>query len=151
MTTDTPSTAAPATDPLAQKQHYLDLLAIFHYVVAGLAAFFSLFAVMYVVLGGVMLFNPEAMADGGNAPPAFIGCFILGLGLVGLLAAWVYAGCLVYAGRCLAKRRRFTFCLVMAAVSCMFTPFGTVLGILTIILLVQPEVRALFANGVAKA
>jgi len=36
------------------------------------------------------------------------------------------------------------FCLVMAGVECIFTPFGTVLGVLTIIVLVRPSVKELF-------
>jgi hypothetical protein len=32
----------------------------------------------------------------------------------------------------------------MAGVACLFMPFGTVLGIFTIIVLVRPQVKALF-------
>jgi hypothetical protein len=36
----------------------------------------------------------------------------------------------------------------MAAVACIFVPFGTVLGVLTIIVLTRPSVRALFDDDV---
>jgi hypothetical protein len=43
-------------------------------------------------------------------------------------------------------------CLVSAGISCTFSPFGTVLGIFTIILLMQTGVREmLFARGEAAA
>jgi hypothetical protein len=41
--------------------------------------------------------------------------------------------------------------MVMAVVSCLFTPLGTALGILTLILLAQPEVKALFAGKAVTA
>jgi len=36
------------------------------------------------------------------------------------------------------------FCLVMAGAECLFMPFGTVLGVFTIILLLQEPVKQLF-------
>lgn len=136
MTTATPD----LDDRLTQHAKHLDLLGVFHYVVAGLALLFSLFGLIYVALGGVMLFNPGAM-DSGDPPPAFVGCMILAIGLGWVLAALAYAAFTAYAGRCLQKRRRYTLCLVSAAISCTFTPFGTVLGIFTILVLVQQGVR----------
>ena len=50
-----------------------------------------------------------------------------------------------YAGRCLAQRRRHTLCLVVAGISCMMMPFGTVLGVFTLIVLLRPQVKAAFA------
>jgi hypothetical protein len=34
--------------------------------------------------------------------------------------------------------------LVIAAVECIFFPFGTVLGVLTIIVLMRPSIKSLF-------
>lgn len=125
-----------------QQKSYLDLLAVAHYVVGGLAALLSCFALIYLVLGGFMMARPQAF--GPDEPPAFVGCLIFGIGAGLLLLGWIYAGATLFAGRCLQRRRHYVFVLVMAVVSCLFTPFGTILGILTIILLLQPEVKALF-------
>lgn len=54
---------------------------------------------------------------------------------------------MILAGRALAQRRRYTFCLVIAGVACMFMPFGTVLGVFTIIVLLRDSVKELFATG----
>jgi hypothetical protein len=37
--------------------------------------------------------------------------------------------------------------MVIAAIQCAFTPFGTVLGVFTLIVLVRPSVKALFLSG----
>ena len=50
----------------------------------------------------------------------------------------------VLAGRNLARRRRYLFCQVVAGVGCMFMPFGTVLGVFTLVVLSRPAVRNLF-------
>ena len=69
--------------------------------------------------------------------------FVVFAGLF-ILAGWAFAVCLVLAGRFLARRKRYMFCLVMAALACMFMPFGTVLGVFTIIVLVREPVKDLF-------
>jgi hypothetical protein len=52
------------------------------------------------------------------------------------------------AGRFLARRKHHLFCLVVAGVECLFFPFGTVLGVFTIIVLMRPSVQQAFeANG----
>ena len=53
------------------------------------------------------------------------------------------------AGRSLARHRRYTFCLVVAAILCLFVPFGTLLGVFTIIVLVRSTVRARFLGAVS--
>jgi len=55
-----------------------------------------------------------------------------------------FASFVLATGRCLAKRKHYTFCLVMAAIECIFMPFGTVLGVFTIIALNRETVKRLF-------
>ncbi len=52
---------------------------------------------------------------------------------------------MLLAGRKLARRRSWTFCLVVASIECLFMPYGTVLGVFTIIVLLRPTVKELFA------
>ena len=63
-----------------------------------------------------------------------------------ILVGWAVAICVIVAGRFLARRVHYTFCLVVAAIACLFMPFGTVLGVLTIIVLMRPSVKALFVE-----
>ncbi len=119
-----------------QDLEHLRLLSIFHYVVGGLAALFACFPIIHFTFGLLMLFAEETMRFRVAFMVAFAGFFIL--------AGWTIAVCVFIAGRNLARRRRYTFCLVMAAILCVFIPFGTVLGVFTIIVLVRPSVKELF-------
>jgi hypothetical protein len=126
---------------------HLRLLSIFHYVVAGLAALFACFPLIYLVLGLVMIFAPTAL-EGQHHHDEMIwipGLILSIFGSVLALAGWAFATCVFVAGRNLGRQRRYTFCLVMAAIMCIFMPFGTVLGVLTLVVLLRPSVRPLFS------
>ena len=131
-----------------EDQEHLRLLSIFHYVVGGIGAFFACFPLLYLAFGVFALAAPRALTDShGEAPPVFVGWMLIALGGGLTLIGWASAGLAIYAGRCLARRAHYTFCFVMACGECLFAPFGTVLGIFTIIVLNRASVRALF--GVA--
>ena len=131
-----------------QDEEQLRLLSIFHYVVAGLAAFFACIPLIHVTVGLAILLHPHAFDSQNNQahPEKFIGLLFVVMGGMFILLGWAFAACVAYAGRCLSQRKNYTFCLVMAAIACMFVPFGTILGVFTIIVLVRPSVKPLF-NG----
>jgi len=66
-----------------------------------------------------------------------------------IVAGWTFAAMVAFAGRSLQTRQRYTFCLVMAGIECIFMPVGTVLGVFTIIVLVRDSVKELFGMPVA--
>jgi len=130
-----------------QDLEHLRLLSIFHYVVGALAALFACFPVLHLIVGIVFVVlsaDPDAR---GDAPPAFFGWIMIGVASFLILLGWCVAACIVGAGRCLARQTGYTFCLVVAAIECVFMPFGTVLGVFTIIVLVRESVRDLFARN----
>lgn len=128
-----------------QDQEHLRLLAIFHYVVAALAALFACFPLIHLVLGLFFILAPSSMAGSGQPPPpAFLGWIFVIFASCFILAGWAFAACVLYAGRCLANRRRLLFCQVMAGIECMFMPFGTALGVFTLLVLTRPTVKPLF-------
>jgi hypothetical protein len=138
------STSDPAS--LQDRQH-LDLLGVFHYVVAALGALFSLFPVIHLVIGIAMVSGHLSGAHKPGEPdPALFGWFFVGIAALMIVFGLTFSALLAYAGRCLRQRRRYTFCLVMAAISCAFMPFGTVLGIFTLIVLTKPSAKSLFAR-----
>jgi hypothetical protein len=133
------------SEPAAnQDAEHLRLLSIFHYVCAGLAALFACFPLIHLAFGLVLLLAPELFGPAKDPPPPFLGWFFVILAGLIMVLGWTFAGLMAWAGRNLARRRRYTFCLVMAALACMFMPFGTVLGVFTIMVLVRPSVKALF-------
>jgi hypothetical protein len=126
---------------------HLRLLAIFHYVVGGLAALFSLFPLLYMAVGGIFIFAARhgTPKPGEELPPEFLGWIFIALGSVLFLLGIAIAICTLIAGRCLSRRKCYTFALVIACPECLFIPFGTILGVFTIIALSREPVRALFA------
>jgi hypothetical protein len=123
-------------------EQYLRLLSIFHYVVAGLTALFGFFPLIYVVVGSFFVHAPPPRH--GEPPPAFLGWFFMAFGAALFLLGQAFAGCIVAAGRCLHSRSRYWFIFVIACLECGFFPFGTVLGVFTIVLLTRPAVKQMF-------
>lgn len=126
----------------------IHLLSIFHWVLAGLAALFSALPLLYVAMGVAML---QGKFDGRNQPPPFFGWMMVVMGIALMLLGLGYAALVAYAGRCVGRTRHWTFVIVVAALSCAFFPFGTVLGAFTIIVLSKPEVKSLFQPQAASA
>ena len=128
-----------------QDEEHLRLLATFHYVVAGLGALFACMPLMHVAMGVMMHTDPSFMGGGKSAPPpAFMGYFFIAMGGAFVLFGWAAAVCTFISGRFLAKRRKRMFSFVVAALLCMFFPFGTVLGVFTIIVLSRDSVQRLY-------
>lgn len=148
--------ATPVAPPLpvaplgVQDAEHLRLLAIFHYVVAGLMVVFSLIFVLYIVMGIAML-NGVMPMDGSNpSSPQEMrvgGWIMLVMGTVIVGGGLSLSALVIHAGRCLGRRQRHTLCLVVAALCCMFTPIGTVLGVFTLVVLLRPQVKRAFAGN----
>jgi hypothetical protein len=125
----------------------LNLLAIFHYVVAGLGALCSFFPLLYTIIGATFIFAARhgTAKPGEDLPPEFLGWIFAVLGALLFLIGIAMAICILIAGRFLALRKRYSFAFVMACIECLFIPFGTILGVFTIVVLSRESVRALFA------
>jgi hypothetical protein len=125
---------------------HLRLLSIFHYVVAGLAALFSFFPLLYTGMGLLFVWvaqhpNPKQT---GEPPPEFLGWIFVALGTFFFLLGITVAVFILVAGRTLAKRRRYRFAFVVACIECLFMPFGTILGVFTLVVLSRESVKKLF-------
>ncbi len=129
-----------------QDSEHLKLLSIFHYVVAGMAALFACIPFIHFFIGLAMV-TGTLPDTGPEVQP--IGIFLMVFAGLFILAGWTLAVLIAYAGRSLQTRRRYTYCLVMAGVECIFMPFGTVLGVFTIIVLMRDSVKPLFGRSAA--
>jgi hypothetical protein len=144
---------AVRVNKMNQDIEHLRLLSIFHYIVAGLAALFSFFPLLYTTIGAIFIFAARhgTPKPGEELPPEFLGWIFAVLGLVLFVIGIVMAICILIAGRSLALRKRYSFTLVIACIECLFVPFGTILGVFTIVALSRESVRALFSKAIAQA
>ena len=125
---------------------HLKLLSIFHYVLAGITGLFACFPVIHFVFGIIILSAPHWFNDDfrDEDERLIAGLLFTIIPALFMLIGWGMCLSMALAGRFLARRQRYTYCLVIACVSCLFVPVGTVLGVFTIIVLNRPSVRALF-------
>jgi hypothetical protein len=142
-----PITASPTTSPSKDEEH-LRLLAIFHYVVAALGALFACFPLIHVAVG-LLLFFHQGFSNHGrqDVPPHWFGLIFVIVGGFFVLLGWGAAICTFVSGRYLARRRKRLFSFVMAAILCMFIPFGTILGVFTLIVLSRESVQQLYLRA----
>lgn len=144
MNAPLPPTPSPpaAHETIEQLQQHIRLLSVFHYIVAGLAALFALLPLIHLAVG-IGLVSGRL----GEAEPdaTLVGWAFVAVSAVFIVSGLVLAGFIAYAGRCLQRRRRHTLCLAVAGLECMLMPFGTVLGVFTLIVLMKPQVKPLFA------
>lgn len=129
---------------MTRDEEHLRLLSIFHYVVGGLAGLFALFPIFHLIFGLIMIFASDKFAGKGAPLPAFLGWFFVIFAAMFIILGWIFAAFVLTAGRFLARRKHYMFCLVMGGVECLFMPFGTVLGVFTIVVLMQEPVKQLF-------
>ena len=124
---------------------HLQLLSIFHFVGAGLAFLGILFLLAQFMMFHAFLSNPTFWQNQKQTPPpaeffAIFKWFYLVFG------AWFFvSGTLnLISAFCLRARKCRTFSLIVAGINCVHVPFGTVLGVFTIIVLIRDTVRELY-------
>jgi len=127
-------------------QEHLRLLSIAYLVSAGMSAFFSLFGLLYASMGAFMaaLIARAPVKPGEELPPAFIAWFfgLFGLGMFSIMLGFGVLKLIAY--RRLQQRRSRAFCMVVAGLSCIGVPYGTLLGVFTFMVLGRPTVVRLF-------
>lgn len=131
-------------------EEHLKLLSLGYMVSAGITAFFSLFGLMYVIMGIMMssFFShmSETAANAGEQPPAFIGLVFAFIGLAIFLCMIAMAAAKFLVARYIKRRKSRIFCMVVAGISCLEIPYGTFLGILTFVVLERASVARLFGS-----
>jgi hypothetical protein len=131
-------------------EEHLRLLSIGYMVSAGLSALTSLLGLVYVFLGLMMdrmigEIAGDAMKSGG-LPPMFFSWLFSAIGIVLFVVLVVVAILQFRTARCLKEERSHTFCMVIAGLTCLNFPYGTLLGVFTFMVLGRPTVKALFAR-----
>ncbi len=134
----------PAELRRLRDEEHLRLLSVFHLIVGGLAALglpflFIHFLIMFTVIANLQVWGwPE------HAPPPetyhmlfwiypVLGLFLATGAAINLLSGWF-----------LLQKRHHLFSLVVAGLDCLEVPWGTVLGVFTILVLTRPSVRRMY-------
>jgi hypothetical protein len=139
-----PISAQPPPAASSEDASHLQILAIFYYVFAGLNALSVVLMAFYGVLMGVVFSSAPPSgpnADMQAALPMIVGLFALVIALSLLFGVLHFM-----VGQRLRQRRGHKFCQVIAVLTCLSIPFGTALGVFTLIVLNRPSVKAMFAG-----
>lgn len=131
---------------MEENTRYLNILAIFHFIVASILGLLSCLPLINLFIGIPMLRDvPYALKQGEFfsqtilAPLTFI---LLPIGMT--VIGWMFAVAIALNGYYIKTRQWLIYCMVMSGIETIFTPFGTVLGVFTIIHLTKPNTKILF-------
>ena len=148
-------------EPNAEDREHLSALSIGHFILAGVALLGGVPTLLIGVSGSKLMdeFGSDlTMAMGqipgqsgvdpfGGSPDAMLqdlNSLIISVVVSMVLLAVVSAIHLAVVGVQIRNRRWWTFCYLTGWGECLMFPFGTVLGIFTIIVLSRPSVKLLF-------
>jgi len=143
-----PSTLPQEAVERRDREH-VKLLAIFHFVVGGLALVGVAFLCVHYFIMHTVFSNPEMWKGQNNAAPppkVFLDAFIwfyvfmgasLVIGMVLNLLSAVF----------LWQKRHQVFSIIIGGLNCLQIPFGTTLGVITIMVLSRDSVRELYSSN----
>lgn len=145
-----PPQGADARRQMVADEEHLKLLSLGYVISAVMTVFWSLFGLFYAAMGAVfvkMIASQKAAGGTGQPPPAFFGWMFGAFGLAMFVFAAVMAILKFRTASCLKRRKSRTFCMVVAGISCIEVPYGTVLGVFTFIVLGRESVMRLFESN----
>ena len=145
-----PMAALPRNQRNVDEDH-LNLLAIFHFVVAAMMLLGILFLFVHYTMMHFVFANPDLWKDqkGGPPPEAILNILIIFYVIGG--AFMLVIGILnVMSGLFLRGRKNRTFSLVVAGIDCLQFPLGTILGVFTFVVLFRDSVRALYEQAASR-
>jgi hypothetical protein len=145
----------------ADDAEHLSALSIGHFILSAVALLGAVPMVVYGVAGAKLvdeLGSDLSMAMGdipghggtspfGGSPETMIqdlGTLVTTLIVVSVILALVAAVHLLLVGVQIRRRQWWTFCYLTGWGECLMFPFGTILGVFTIIVLARPSVKRLF-------
>jgi hypothetical protein len=130
-------------------EEHLNLLRIGYMVSAGMCALFSFFGLFYILIGAVFFVAGSRFPSqpGQEPPPAFVGWLLAFFGLGFAVVMLGLAALRFRVAQLLKRRRSRIFCLVVAGICCLEMPYGTLLGVMTFLVLGRPSVSQLFTTA----
>jgi membrane protein YqaA with SNARE-associated domain len=138
----------PSNELQSRDAEHLRILAICHVVVGVLAVAAIGFLALHYVMMHTFFDNPELWKNGHGTPPPkeFIALFAWFYVIGGVMCVLAAAANLASA-YCIHRRTCRTLSLVVAGCDCLQFPFGTALGVFTLITLTRDSVKAVYAQA----
>lgn len=119
------------------------MLSIAHFIYGALTALFSLLPLIYVVIGAVFIIAPPP-SNPNEPPPALFGAIFAAVGFFVFLLILAIAILNIVAGMNLSRRKGRTLIFVTSVINLLNQPFGLIVGILTLLYMIQADVKTLF-------
>jgi len=145
----------PARQINLEDESHLNLLSVFHFVMGGLYTLGIGFVALHFLFMRMIMTMPQSVPASPppgittapappGMPPEMMAILIVFYIVMGLVIAALATGNII-AGFWLRKRIQRTATFVVAAINCAVFPFGTVLGVFTIIVLQRVTVKMTYA------
>ena len=131
-------------------QEHLKLLSIFHYISGGLSIMFSLFLTGYFLFISFIIKNslystPYHRALNPDFPASFFSIFLLIFGILAFLA-FTFSICQILSARFIQLRKYRWFSFTVSIINLISIPYGTILGIMTIMVLSRDSIINLYSG-----
>lgn len=130
-------------DQQKKDSEHVKLLSIFHFIFAGLALVGIAFLFLHYFAMNAVFSNPalwKSQPGAGPPPQEFFAIFRWFYVVFGILL--VVGGLAnVLSGLFLRQRKHRIFSLIVGGLNCLQVPFGTALGVFTIIVLLRDSIR----------
>lgn len=131
-----------------QNDEHLKILSICYVAWAAWSGAMTLLMLPFLGLMAFVMSKPELFANnrGAPPPPEWIGTIMVVVAIFAAAMGIAMTAFSYFCGRFLRERRHRMFCMIVAVLNCFSVPFGTLLGVFTIVVLERDEVRAAFAQ-----
>ncbi len=136
----------------AINNEHLRLLEIFHYISGGLTILFSSLFIFHLVFMSFFMMNPEFFPNESVQaceinPEQFMSFFVYIFGFMIFLGI-TYGVAQIISGRFIKKRKGRLFSIIVSIPNILFIPYGTILAILTIIILDKKNIKELYEQKI---
>lgn len=124
----------------------LPTLSVLHYVYGALICLGGFAALLFMGLGALL--QSDLVMDGGpDQPPQWLGDVFKAFGVAIFVVLELWGVFVILSGYWISKKRNRTGSIVIAALSLLSFPFGTALGVFTLVALMNDEVRSDYEAG----
>ena len=136
----------PLLSPPNKDEEHLKILAILHYVLAGMLAMSVVALVIQFFVMNTLFTSPLFLEDTGSPPPPEMMAVIRGTFVVMGFFLIIEIVLNVLCAIDLKTNKNRTLSLVTSGLNCLNMPLGTALGVFTIVVLMRPSVIARYQS-----